>query len=256
MSEDKREGLVPGFEAGLEQARLKRQLAEQAAELQEYKLRCERIQRFLSTRPDEVKRLGEAELSDVIERDKKLCELERRLRAREETIERRQAELDRTQASREAALDQRSAALDLEQKQVAERARSLEAELERWKRGAETALAREFEAGKQAKDAEANVKLLTHKLRLLELETAGLRDRLEAWEKKAREIETERQDLKGQRQLLAAMEASLNAREKALEDREAQLERDHAQRRESLDRVKERMREEIAELTRQYRRQD
>ena len=49
-------------EPPLELAKLRRALAEQAAELDEYKHRCERIQRFLSLRPDEMRRVGETEL--------------------------------------------------------------------------------------------------------------------------------------------------------------------------------------------------
>ena len=75
---------VEAEEATLEFAKLKRTLAEQTAELQEYKYRCERIQRFWSLRPDEVKRIGETELADVIARETKLGAAERSLRQREE----------------------------------------------------------------------------------------------------------------------------------------------------------------------------
>lgn len=141
-------------QAAVTLANLKRLLAEQAAELQEYKYRCERVQRFLSLRPTELKAASEVELAEVIERDKQLGAAERALRHKEELQARREADLE----ERAASLRRLDKALAQEKEELAALQRRLDAERERLE-DRERGLAAQEREAKERREALDRLKL-------------------------------------------------------------------------------------------------
>jgi chromosome segregation ATPase len=287
-----------------ELAKLSRALAEQTAELEDCRHRCERLQRFFSLRPEELRRVGETEFAEVIEREKSVARAERLARQREAELERliaqqhesarastaeeqqalarHQAELDRLYQGKLEALEQRGAFLEHEQKDLSARQKSFDEycgaerarlggefsqekalllqELDGWKQRAEDASVKAVEASKRADGAKHELERLSEtkarleqRIQMLEADRTALTERLEDWRRKASDLETVRQELKAERQRLETLDASIRAREKAADERGRQLDNDDSQRRAALEKLKDQMRAEIGELTRQYR---
>lgn len=239
---------------------LKRELAARTEEMEIFRQRCDRMQRLFSCRPEELRQIGELQIEEIMEKHKALAQQETELRLRQGEAEKLEEERRQSLEQRAFLLDQRERTLALRQKKLEESSKSLRGsmeevwagekglllqDLEDWKQKAQSALEQLAQAKKEMARMEGETRF-AH----MEREAGALR--IGDWERKAAEIDALRRELEAREERCTAHEESLSKREAALKFHTDNLGVEYSRKRDELEKLKERMKLEVNELTRRY----